>query len=35
MRHGDIRTTVTVYGDIVTNEMEKAHSKSVRKVLAS
>jgi hypothetical protein len=24
MRHGDIRTTVNVYGDVVTNEMQEA-----------
>jgi integrase len=29
MRHGDIRTTMNVYGDVVTNEMQQAHSKVV------
>ena len=29
MRHGDIRTTMNVYGDVVTDEMSKAHSKVV------
>src|SRR5580658_5023303 len=27
MRHGDIRTTMNVYGDVVTNEMQEAHAK--------
>jgi len=27
MRHADIRTTMNVYGDIVTNEMEQASGK--------
>ena len=30
MRHSDIRTTLNVYGDVVTNEMAEAHSKVVR-----
>lgn len=30
MRHTDIRTTMNVYGDIVTNEMAEAHGKVVR-----
>jgi len=30
MRHSDIRTTLNVYGDVVTDEMEQAHSKVVR-----
>jgi integrase len=34
MRHADIRTTMNVYGDVVTNEMELAHSKVVRMALA-
>jgi integrase len=34
MRHGDIRTTMNVYGDVVTNEMQEAHSKVVRMALA-
>lgn len=29
MRHSDIRTTFNIYGDVVTNEMEQAHSKVV------
>jgi integrase len=29
MRHADIRTTMNVYGDVVTNEMSTAHSKVV------
>jgi len=27
MRHADIRTTMNVYGDVVTNEMAQAASK--------
>jgi integrase len=34
MRHADIRTTMNVYGDVVTDEMEQAHSKVVRMALA-
>lgn len=34
MRHADIRTTMNVYGDVVTDEMELAHSKVVRMALA-
>jgi L-amino acid N-acyltransferase YncA len=30
MRHADIRTTLNIYGDVVTNEMAPAHSKVVR-----
>lgn len=30
MRHTDIRTTMNVYGDVVTNEMAEAHGKVVR-----
>lgn len=30
MRHTDIRTTMNVYGDCVTNEMSEAHGKVVR-----
>jgi integrase len=26
MRHSDIRTTMNVYGDVVTDEMSQAHS---------
>jgi len=29
MRHSDIRTTMNVYGDVVTDEMAQAHSKVV------
>ena len=29
MRHADIRTTMNVYGDVVTDEMEQAHKKIV------
>jgi integrase len=29
MRHSDIRTTMNIYGDVVTNEMGQAHSKVV------
>jgi integrase len=27
MRHSDIRTTMNIYGDVVTDEMGQAHSK--------
>jgi hypothetical protein len=30
MQHPDIRTTLNVYGDVVTDEMAQAHSKVVR-----
>lgn len=30
MRHADIRTTMNIYGDVVTNEMQQAHSKVVQ-----
>jgi len=30
MRHADIRTTMNVYGDVVTDEMARAHSKVVQ-----
>jgi integrase len=33
MRHADIRTTMNVYGNIVTDEMEQAQSKIVRLAL--
>ena len=29
MRHADIRTTMNIYGDVVTDEMSKAQSKVV------
>jgi integrase len=40
MRHSDTRTTLNIYGDVVTNEMADAHSKVVklafsRKVIAN
>ena len=35
MRHSDIRTTMNAYGDVVTDEMEQAHSKVVRIALAT
>jgi integrase len=35
MRHSDIRTTMNVYGDVVTDEMARAHSKVVGLALAS
>ena len=40
MRHSDIRTTLNIYGDVVTDEMQQAHSKVVdlaltRKVIAN
>jgi hypothetical protein len=34
MRHSDIRTTMNLYGDVVTDEMREAHSKVVRMALA-
>jgi integrase len=27
MRHADIRITINTYGDVVTDDMERAHSK--------
>jgi integrase len=33
MRHSDIRTTMNLYGDVVTDEMAEAHSKVVRLAL--
>jgi len=35
MRHTDIRTTMNIYGDIVTDEMAQAHSKVVGLALTS
>jgi len=29
MCHSDIRTTLNIYGDVVTDEMQQAHSKVV------
>jgi len=34
MRHSDIRTTLNVYGHVVTNEMREAHTKVVRMALS-
>ncbi|MDT8071033.1 MAG: site-specific integrase [Terriglobia bacterium] len=34
MRHADIRTTMNVYGDVVTDEMEQASSKVARLALS-
>jgi integrase len=33
MRHADIRTTMNIYGDAVTDDMTKAHGKIVRLAL--
>jgi integrase len=33
MRHADIRTTLNIYGDVVTDEMAQAHGKVVRMAL--
>jgi integrase len=33
MRHADIRTTMNTYGDVVTDDMERAHSKVVNLAL--
>jgi integrase len=35
MRHSDIRTTMNIYGDVVTDEMAQAHSKVVGLALRS
>jgi site-specific recombinase XerD len=34
MRHADIRTTLNIYGDVVTDEMEQAHRKVVSLALS-
>ena len=34
MRHSDIRTTMNIYGDVVTDEMAKSHSKVVSLALS-
>ena len=34
MRHADIRTTMNVYGDVVTNQELEAHSKVVKLAIA-
>jgi integrase len=34
MRHSDIRTTLNIYGDVVTDEMAQAHAKVVRLAIA-
>lgn len=33
MRHSDIRTTLNIYGDVLTNEMAEAHAEIVRLAL--
>jgi integrase len=33
MRHADIRTTMNIYGDVVTDEMQQAHGKVVEMAL--
>ena len=33
MRHRDIQTTLNIYGDMVTDEMEKAGAKVARLAL--
>jgi len=33
MRHSDIRTTLNIYGDVVTDEMAQAHAKVVNLAL--
>jgi integrase len=35
MRHADIRTTMNVYGTVVTDEMKVAHSKVVQMALGN
>ena len=30
MRHSDIRATMNIYGDVVTDEMEQAHGEDRR-----
>ncbi len=35
MRHADIRTTLNIYGDVVTDEMEQAHRKVVGLALSA
>ena len=35
MRHSDIRTTMNIYGDAMTEDMLEAHAKVVRLALAS
>ncbi len=35
MRHADIRTTMNTYGEIVTDDMAKAHAKVVRQALGT
>jgi hypothetical protein len=34
MRHADIRTTMNVYGDVVTDEMRLAQAKVAQMALA-
>jgi hypothetical protein len=33
MRHADITTTMNVYGNVVTNEMQQTHAKVVQTAL--
>ena len=35
MRHADIRTTMNVYGNVITDEMKTAHSRVVRMALGT
>ena len=35
MRHADIRTTMNIYGDVVTDEMAQAHAKVVRLAIST
>jgi hypothetical protein len=35
MRHNDIRTTMNVYGDVITNQESEALAKIARLVLAN
>lgn len=35
MRHSDIRTTINTYGDVVTDEMQRAESKVAGLALGS
>jgi hypothetical protein len=34
MRHADIRTTLNLYGDVVTDDMAQANSKVARMALS-
>jgi len=35
MRHSDIRTTMNVYGDALTDDMREAHEKVVKMVFSA